>query len=236
MSDRPVWLFWDFDGTLAERDGMWTATVHAILVKNGISHIPFAELRPFLNLGFPWDSPETPHALYFRGRGWWETVTGMIASALVTLGLDEKTAAVLAGHVRAEFLRPEKWRLFPDTRPALETARKLGWKSMILSNHVPELPQLVDQLGVADFFEAVISSALVGCEKPDREIFRMAAGHAPAGSRCVMIGDNYAADIGGARRAGLQAVWVRKPNTKEYPRHSPGLEGIFPLIQALWDR
>jgi len=53
----------------------------------------------------------------------------------------------------------------------------------------------------------VIDSAVVGVEKPDPRIFRLAlaqAGVPP--SAAVYVGDLYSVDVVGARRAGLDAV------------------------------
>jgi putative hydrolase of the HAD superfamily len=48
-----------------------------------------------------------------------------------------------------------------------------------------------------------------------------------------MIGDSYEADVGGALRAGIKAILVRKPNLKEYKWYSKSLENIAPLIEEV---
>lgn len=51
------------------------------------------------------------------------------------------------------------WQAFDDAAPALATVAAGAWRNVILSNHMPELPALVDQLGLADSIDAVFTSA-----------------------------------------------------------------------------
>lgn len=101
--------------------------------------------------------------------------------------------------------------------PALQALSGAGWRHVIVSNHVPELEQLVADLGLAAHFEAVVTSALVGYEKPHPEIFRIATALTGTG-RTVMVGDNPVADVEGARSAGLEAHLVRRTDDR-YPSH-----------------
>jgi putative hydrolase of the HAD superfamily len=108
-----------------------------------------------------------------------------------------------------EYLRPDRWELFADTIPALDDLRDAGWRHVILSNHCPELPEIVDRLGIADRFDAIVNSAATGYEKPHAEAF--AFGRAALGNPKTlwMIGDNPIADVEGASRAGIPAILVR---------------------------
>ena len=46
----------------------------------------------------------------------------------------------------------------------------------------------------------------------------------------VMIGDNYIADITGARSNGIRAILVRKENKYEYKYYAEKLTDIFIVI------
>ena len=81
---------------------------------------------------------------------------------------------------------------------------------VILSNHVPELGQLVSGLGLDRHIETVLCSAVTGYEKPHQEAFAAALGLRGDGEPVWMVGDNPEADVEGARRAGLEAVLVRR--------------------------
>jgi putative hydrolase of the HAD superfamily len=89
---------------------------------------------------------------------------------------------------------------------ALQTTRAVGYENVILSNHGPELPRLVETLGLSRWIALTISSAAVGAEKPHRRIFEYALSATEAGPYTWMIGDNPDADVSGARQAGIRAI------------------------------
>ena len=82
---------------------------------------------------------------------------------------------------------------------------------MILSNHVPELPSIVDGVGLGPLIDRVFSSAVTGYEKPHPESHRVALGGDPPGE-CFMVGDNIDSDVLGAEEVGLRAILVRDPS------------------------
>jgi putative hydrolase of the HAD superfamily len=92
--------------------------------------------------------------------------------------------------------------------------RAHGWRHVLLSNHVPELPQLVDRLGLGELFDEVLTSAATGYEKPHPEMFALGLRAAGAHERAWMVGDNYDADVVGAESAGIPAVLVRRDDVR----------------------
>ncbi len=83
---------------------------------------------------------------------------------------------------------------------------------VIVSNHVPELPALVSQLGLANHVDAVLTSAEHGYEKPHPGAFRIALRAAGAPTSVWMVGDNPIADIAGAAQVGVPGVLTRTPD------------------------
>ena len=54
-------------------------------------------------------------------------------------------------------------------------------------------------------------SGEVGWVKPDRRPFdAMLAGVGQPPEACIFVGDNWLADIQGAKRCGLRTVWIRQ--------------------------
>ncbi len=90
----------------------------------------------------------------------------------------------------------------------------------------------LDGAGYAGLFDTVVDSHVVGVEKPDPEIFRIAMERmsvTPDGS--VFVGDVPAVDIAGARAAGLTAVLLDRHDL--YPAIDvPRLRSISEL--PLW--
>ena len=66
-------------------------------------------------------------------------------------------------------------------------------------------------LGLLEFFPTVVVSADVGYAKPHPATYdTLLNGVGMEADACVYVGDNWLADIQGAKRAGMRAVWVRE--------------------------
>jgi len=203
-------IIWDFDGTLAYRDGMWGGTLIEILQER-LPEIEFslADLGPYLQSGFPWHTPEVSHKEIQDANAWWEMLTPIFERALMGVGLIDSQAAELASLVPAQFCKPDKWHLFDDTLNTLTDLSRHHWSHVILSNHVPELESIVEALGIASFFERIFTSAKIGFEKPHPGAFRTALEAFPQASNIWMIGDNPVADVKGAEENDIPAILVR---------------------------
>ena len=127
-----------------------------------------------------------------------------------------------------------------DTVKALSDA---GVPLGIVSSAVyhPFLEWSLERFGIADAFTHITTSASAGYYKSRPEIFWDATnrlGAAP--ERVIHIGDSAKWDVGGARRAGLSPVWLRRnPETPNDSGEEPiltvaTLEGVAPqLIELL---
>ena len=204
-------VLWDFDGTLAERPGRWRSCLVETLDEHEPGHtVEAAALIPFLRDGFPWHRAEVAHPELCEPEAWWSSVGGLLANAYEGVGYEPIRAAELAALARARYVDPVGWRLFDDTVPALSLLSRAGWRHAVLSNHVPELEQILAGLGLDRHLDAVLCSAVTGYEKPHPEAFAGALRLRLNGEPVWMVGDNPEADVEGARRAGLPAILVRR--------------------------
>jgi putative hydrolase of the HAD superfamily len=204
-------ILWDFDGTLAFRPGMWRGCLVEVLDEHELGHAIQADaFRDALRDGFPWHTPDVAHCHLDTPDAWWEPVEALLRRAYVSVGFAPERAGELARLARAHYVDPRHgWALFDDTRTTLERLREDGWRHVILSNHVPELPGIVTALGLDDLVAAIVNSADTGYEKPHPGAF--IAGRAAAGEveELWMVGDNPVADVAGAEAAGIRAILVR---------------------------
>lgn len=223
-------IMWDFDNTLAYRNGMWTKSLCNVLDYAGyLGTYDEAVIKNEMRTGLPWHYPEKAHFEYFKGLDWWGYVTRRIAQIIIKSGIAKDKANELAFGFRAEYLKEKEWFLFDETTSALDESISRGYDNLIVSNHTPELGRLVCYLGIEKYFKAVITSAIVGYEKPHPRIFEHAKSICPA-DRYMMIGDNYHADVTGALSCGIDAVLVRKENITGYEKYSMDLSGIWCFI------
>ena len=209
---------------------MWSGCLVETLDEHEPGHgLDIDDLRPCLRSAFPSDEPDVAHPELSEPEAWWGHVGGLLEEAYVGAGIGQPRAATLAGLARRRYVDPaQTWQVFPDTVPALAGLRRDGWRHVVLSNHVPELPGMVEALGLGDLVDAVVTSAEIGYEKPHPEAYACAR-RVCRGEARWMIGDNYDADVAGAEAAGLQAVLVRRENPLA-TRYAPGLAGVAQFL------
>jgi putative hydrolase of the HAD superfamily len=133
-----------------------------------------------------------------------------------------------------------------DGAVALLAALKPRVRIGIVSNNMlEEQREKLEFCGFAPYVDELVVSEAEGISKPDPAIFRIALDRLRCvPERAVMIGDSWAADIEGARAAGIRAIWFNRTSLPP-PRPSsdiitltsfepiePVLEAIFPCVLA----
>jgi putative hydrolase of the HAD superfamily len=98
---------------------------------------------------------------------------------------------------------------FPEVPGTLRRLRALGLRLVVASNWDVSLHEALERTGLRELVDGAVSSAEAGTAKPAPEVFERAlalAGAAP--SEALHVGDDLAADVGGARGAGIEPVLV----------------------------
>lgn len=109
------------------------------------------------------------------------------------------------------FARAEAWRLYPEVDEALDALAARGLRLAVVSNWDERLPRLIERLGLASRFAAIVVSQQVGVEKPHAAIFRAALDRlGVAAGEAVHVGDRRLEDVEGAEAAGLRALWLAR--------------------------
>ncbi len=224
-------LIWDFDGTSGYRvGGMWSAALHEVIRHEAPDfHVTADELRPFLQSGFPWHSPHQPHLEIETAEQWWQTIMPVFERAFAGVGLNIPRARAMAANVRRTYTDPAHWRLFDDTIPALGRLSSQGWTHVILSNHVPELREIIQHLGLESYLARIFNSAETGYEKPHPRAFGAVLTAFPDTTEAWMVGDRFEADIVGAESVGIPGILVRNPH-REAKRFCSNLTEIERLV------
>jgi putative hydrolase of the HAD superfamily len=227
-------LIFDFDQTLGYRDGMWSSVIFEILQESGYSNVEYNSIRLYTKIGFPWNDYHVSHNKLFNGLSWWEYMEVIVTRVLLNFGINDNEAKVLSKKVRNKYLDLSKWHLFDETYDVLESLTSLDYNCYILSNHVPELSAITNHLGIDKFIKKIFNSADIGYEKPNSKIYQYVIKdlNVPLES-IIMVGDNYIADVVGARSNGINAVFVRAENKFDYKFYCKDLLSLKNVIEKI---
>jgi putative hydrolase of the HAD superfamily len=229
-------IIWDFDGTLGYRgtgpkaQSKWTGAMMEMLADELPGLTPNRDaLRRCLQSGYPWHTPEIAHPEIRSAQDWWDRFHPTAERALVAAGVPPERVSDLSLRFRYVYTGLRHWRLFDDTVPVLERLTQLGWTHVALSNHVPELGEIVSHLGLAPHLDAVYNSAETGYEKPHPRALEIVRDDYADADPLWMVGDSLSADVGGAKQAGLPAILVRHPEPD-----APELAQVQHSVADLW--
>jgi putative hydrolase of the HAD superfamily len=138
-----------------------------------------------------------------EARAFWQEYNELI---LAELGV-EHGRAEKARLLTERFWHPHSWRVFPEVHDVLRDLHARGLQLAIISNFTDALIALCETHELDGYFDVLVASAVTGAQKPDAGIFREAlrrTGADPATS--LHVGDNYVADVLGARASGITGV------------------------------
>jgi YjjG family noncanonical pyrimidine nucleotidase len=108
--------------------------------------------------------------------------------------------------------------------------------AVVSNNLLVEQQQKMAQCRLTPLVDALVVSEDVGFTKPDPRIFAIALERLELqAGEVVMVGDSWSADVGGARQAGIAAVWfnprgLRRPDSD---LDVPELNALHPVDQAI---
>jgi putative hydrolase of the HAD superfamily len=226
-----VYVLWDFDETLAYREGDWAQSIFEVLQQEQMKNIEIKKIDSLLQSGFPWHNPDKHQSELFQGKAFWEYLQKLFIPIFQSFGLSEEKSKSLSLKVKDQYLDINKWHLYDDSLGALEKLKEIGYLQIIISNHIPELDKLVSDVGIDNYFVEIISSGITGYNKPNIKIFELTLKKIPINSKIVLIGDNYLSDIIGAQSAGIKCILVRSDNSYGYKYYQKDLKNIDKYIQ-----
>jgi len=144
------------------------------------------------------------------------------------LSLDAGAAVTREGAeaIAADYRRAyvSNWRPVPGALELLDAIHPRAPIGLISNNVVGEQLEKITQCGFAPYLDTIVISEEAGVSKPAPRIFAIALARlGTTADETVMVGDSWAADILGARSAGLRAVWFNRAGT---PPPDPGMDGV----------
>jgi len=233
---RPQVVFLDVGDTLIRAHPSWAAVYRLGLAEYGIE-VDEKSIEPAL--------------LEEAQTGWWlqdepfdpteeesfRRIKAFDAAVLARLDKGEVPDDAFRS-IEAAFARRSAWYVYPDVVPAVESMREAGLRLGVISNFVWGGAELIHDLELARHFDSLTISARVGFQKPHRGIFQHALGALKVDpANALHVGDSYAADVLGARRAGVNAVLIDRSggdaDAVRVERQDPELVVISDLLELL---
>ena len=136
-------------------------------------------------------------------------------------------------------LKRPKWNseleiLYPDAKIVLETLHN-RYKIGVIANQLPNLEKRLENFGIRQWIDLIISSADCGFSKPSSKIFQLALQQAScSASSATMIGDRLDNDIAPAKALGMKTIWIKQGFSAYSPIQSPSEEPDF-TVNSLSD-
>jgi putative hydrolase of the HAD superfamily len=196
-------IFFDAAGTLLRAHPSVGHVYAEVVGQHGTEADP-AALDAAFRKAFATRRGASQPALHNEGYDWWKA---LVREVFGSLRVEVPDFDRCFHDLYWRFARDDVWRLYPDALPALLEARGRGWKIALVSNWDVRLRRVIEGMGIASLFDALIISTEVGAEKPDPRIFRIACNRltVPPGEACH-VGDSETEDVAGASAAGVRAI------------------------------
>ncbi|PCI33771.1 MAG: noncanonical pyrimidine nucleotidase, YjjG family [Flavobacteriaceae bacterium] len=104
---------------------------------------------------------------------------------------------------------PKSNTLFEGTHVLLQYLRAKGYNMHIITNGFEKVQiKKLENSNINEYFDQIITSESVGVKKPNPLVFNEALKMANVtATNAIMIGDNWEADIMGAKNAGLDVIY-----------------------------
>ena len=191
-------VLFDFGGTL-DADGVtWKERTRRLCEREGIAVDPERFDRAFYAADDAL-AGAVPATATLR-----ETVTRLMDGVIKELGVHDDG---IADRVASKFLDDSIASLDRNTDLLAALARR--YRLGIVSNFYGNLARVCEDAKISRYFDVIVDSAQLGCQKPDPRIFQAALGTLalPPGA-VTFVGDSAPRDMAGARAVGMPHIWL----------------------------
>lgn len=209
----------DAVGTLIQLDKSPQEIYYMVLLRHGIDTVKIKELKEKHIFHKFWLMAEEELPPLFRKNlydrftryqdsrfGFW----GLLFETMFNyFGLPKENMATILEDTIVEFADTQHWQLEPTALKLLQYCQKEKIPMFVTSNFDEQLPNLLNKLNIADYFQEIITSAGIGYEKPSPHIFKhlIEVANCPP-QKIIHVGDTFSTDIEGALQAGIVPVMI----------------------------
>jgi putative hydrolase of the HAD superfamily len=203
--------------------------ISRLLKEKGIFRRYWKEAGKRLPPGFIEERVDRFHHLKEYPFAFWGLIFQVMFEDLQLDGKD-LFPAVEAAYQR--FTDPNLWGIEPTFRNLVNFSRERNIRLFVTSNWDFRLPSILKGLGIDTCFGQIITSALVGFEKPSAKIFQYLVSAAQCNPEQILhVGDRLEDDFKGAQEAGLKTVLYG--NNRQEDQRNPSIPQVDSLIKLI---
>jgi putative hydrolase of the HAD superfamily len=226
-------VIFDFYGTLAESDGAGLR-VTDVVNEHGYE-VPAEVARRYWQDGLDGvehdeHSQSRDHYVAWQRR--------RLHDLLGECGVDRDEAEVIVAKLRADGAGPSMVA-YDDAADVLRALRASGARVAVCSNWDWDLAERLEETGLAEYVDVVVSSAWVGARKPHTRIYRHTLDALGVDAhRALFVGDTWNCDVDGPVAHGLRPVYVRRAHRDPditAPENRPADVLVLPDLSGLVD-
>lgn len=204
-------ILFDLDGTLRHDRPSPSNTFYDSAVRLGASDSPEKRQRCTRWTHHYWaQSAEMLQDLQTFGDGGDDFWTNFYYRSLIAFGCSPEQAQELATHIQRQ-MSVQEWENWvpPDVPATLQALVERGYHLGVVSNRTDPFHDQLTVWGLKDYFSCSLAAGQVNSWKPEVGIFQHALELLSSQpEQTIYVGDNYYADVLGARAAGLQPVLI----------------------------
>jgi len=203
-------IFFDLDGTLRHSVPSGGDVFTDYVMTLGLQVNEEARLRAMRWEHLYWaSSPDLRDDLLAHSVDTENFWIGYSRRRLIALGASPQWSVEIAPNVSkhmGEFYKPES-SVPEDVRRVLPQLKQAGYILAVISNRDKPFQDLLHEHGIGEFFHFSLAAGEVNSFKPEPGVFEHALRRVSLSPKeAIYVGDNYYADVVGARRAGLRPV------------------------------
>jgi len=172
--------------------------------------------------------------VYEGGRDeWWKDVVGRTAveSGAEPAAVKRALPQIYDGLMES-YRAKDAYKCYEDVERTLNELQHINIGMGIVTNGDARIRQVLQDLGLNDYFATVVISEEEGVEKPNAEIWRRALAQTQTrADEALHVGNDLKIDYWGAIHAGLQALHLRRDEPKIGREDSSSVR----WIASLWE-
>ena len=228
---RPTTVLFDLDDTLFDH----TATARAAL-RATAAPLPFFQGTDFEAFyRFYSQLLEEYHAQLLAGRCTPAQARGRRVQRLLARHWPTAAPADVQAFVRVNQAHyPQLRQPVAGARELLQALKPHHRIGVVTNNGTAEQVEKLAFLGMTDLVDALVTAEDVGVPKPDARMFQVALTRLQARpEETVLVGDNWHADVLGARAVGIRPLWLNRFAQPRPLAHIDEIAGFEPLAEVL---